>query len=117
MKVLTKILCVGILIAVVSGCVSDGPYVPKLPTHAQTLYMDYQQQPDNKVFVVAVDPSGDFAVGYEYGKATKKEAYKAALEECKANCKEYGVLAEPHVYAINSKVVYEEAITKWQSGK
>jgi len=103
------------LIALVAGCASEGPIVPRLPTHAQALYMDYQSKPDNKVFVVAVDPSGDFAVGYEYGKATKKEAYEAALAKCDANRKSYGVLSKAQVYAINNTVVYEESIRKNQA--
>jgi len=115
MKVLTRILGVGMMIAMVAGCASDGPYVPRLPTHAQSLYMDYQSKPDNKVFVVAVDPSGDFAVGYEYGKATKKEAYEAALAKCNENREAYGVLSKAHVYAINNTVVFEESLRKSQA--
>ncbi len=115
MKVLTRILSVVAILALVAGCASDGVYVPSLPTHAQALYMDYQSQPGNKVFVVAVDPNGDFAVGYEFGKATKKEAYQAALAECNANRAAYGVIGKAQVYAINDKVVYEESILKSQA--
>jgi len=117
MKVLTKLMCVGMFAALVVGCASDGLYVPELPTHAQTLYMDYQAQPENKVFVVAIDPSGDFAVGMDSGRATKKEAYQAALAECNENREAYGVLSEAHVYAINDKVVYEDAIKKAMAGE
>jgi hypothetical protein len=112
MKVLTKWLCAGVFVAFLAGCASDVVYVPELPTHAKTLYMEYQSQPGNKVFVVAVDPNGDFAVGYDSGKATTKEAYEAALAQCNENRKAYGVLNAPHVYAINDKVVYEQAIQK-----
>ncbi len=112
MKVLTRILCVGMFTALVAGCASNGPYVPTLPTHAQAMFMDYQSLPDNKVFVVAIDPNGDFAVGYDAGKETKKEAYQVAVAECNANRKEYGVISDAHVYAVNGKVVYEDAITK-----
>ena len=112
MKVLTKLMCVGVFVSLVAGCASDGLYVPDLPTHAQTLYMDYQKMPENKVFVVAIDPSGDFAVGMDSGRATKKEAYQAALAECNQNREAYGVLSPAYVYAINDKVVCEEAIKK-----
>ena len=117
MKVLTKLMCVGLFSVLVAGCASDGPYVPELPTHAQTLYLDYQSKPDNKVFVVAIDPSGDFAVGMESGKATTKEAYQSAMDKCNANRKAYGVLSEAHIYAINDKVVYENAIKKATAGE
>ena len=115
MKVLAKLMCVGMFVALVAGCASDGPYVPALPTHAQAQYLDYQSKPGNKVFVVAIDPNGDFAVGYDYGKADRKEAYQSALAKCNANRKVYGVLSEPHVYAINDNVVYENAIKKSMS--
>ncbi len=112
MKVLTKIVCAGMLVALVAGCASDGPYVPKLPPHAQAMYLDFQKQPNNKVFVVAIDPSGDFAVGSDSGKATKKEAYQVALAQCNESREAYGVLSEAHIYAVNDKVVYEDVITK-----
>lgn len=114
MKMLAKILSVGVLVAIISGCTSSGPYVPSLPPHAQALYKDYQSRPDNKVFVIAIDPSGDFAVGYDYGKATKKEAYKEALAKCETNRKAYSVFSKPNIYAINDEVVYEAAIRKNQ---
>lgn len=117
MKVLTKVLGVGLLVALISGCATNTAYVPKLPPHAQAMLLDYNKRPANKVFVIAVDPSGDFAVGYDYGKATKKEAYLSALAQCNANRKTYGVLDKPHIYAINNKVVYAEAIKKAKTGE
>ena len=80
MKVLAKILCVSTVVALVAGCATDVVYVPKLPPHAQAKLLDYLEQPDNKVFVVAIDPGGDYAFGYDYGKPTLKEAAKIAVE-------------------------------------
>ncbi len=114
MKLLSRILCAGMLIALISGCASNGPYVPELSPTAKAMYMDYQAKPMNKVFVVAMDPCGDYAVGYASGKATTKEAYRIALKQCLENSKKWDVLAEPHIYAINDEVVYEEAIIKSQ---
>ena len=112
MKVLAKILCFSTIVAVVAGCATDVVFVPRLPTHAQAKFLDYLEQPDNKVFVVAIDPGGTYAFGYEFGKATLKEAAKIAVEKCDANREAHGIVAKSYIYAINEKVVFEEMILK-----
>ena len=112
MKVLAKILFISTIVALVAGCATDVVYVPKLPTHAQAKFLDYLEQPDNKVFVVAIDPGGDYAFGYDYGKPTLKEAAKVAVEKCDANREAHGIVAKSYIYAINNKVVFEEMIRK-----
>jgi len=112
MKVLAKILCVSTVVTLVAGCATDVVYVPKLPPHAQAKLLDYLEQPDNKVFVVAIDPGGDYAFGYDYGKPTLKEAAKIAVEKCDANRESHGIVAKSYIYAINNKVVFEEMIRK-----
>ena len=110
MKVLTKIFCVVTLVSVIAGCASDSIYIPKIPPEAQAKLLDYYEQPDNKVFIIAIDPGGDYAYAYDYGKATLKEAAKAAVEKCDASREAQGVVARPYVYALNDKVVYEDMI-------
>jgi hypothetical protein len=117
MKALVKVLSVSVLLAVVAGCASDVYYVPQLPTEAQAKLLDYYKQPKNRVFVIAVDPSGDYAYGYDYGKATLKEAAKVAVEKCDANRESHGIVAKPYIYAINDKVVYEDMIRKAHQAK
>ncbi len=112
MKVLVRFLFVSAAMAVIAGCASDGVYVPKVPPQAQAKLLDYYKQPNNKVFVLAVDPGGSFAYGYDYGKKTLKEAAKVAAQKCAASCEANGVLAKPYIYALNDKVVYEEMIRK-----
>lgn len=112
MKLLTKVFSVGLLVALVAGCTSTGLYVPELSPQAKTAFVDFQSKPDNKVFVIAVDPSGDFALGYDYGRETKAEAAEAAIAECNANREAYGVLSAPHIYAINDTVVYKQSINQ-----
>ncbi len=112
MKVFAKISTSFALLALVAGCASDSVYVPKIPPHAQSKLLDYFEQPDNKVFVIAIDPGGDYAFGYDYGKATLKEAAKVAVEKCDASREACGIIAKPYIYAINNKVVYEEMIRK-----
>ncbi|MEA2069641.1 MAG: hypothetical protein U9P12_10600, partial [Verrucomicrobiota bacterium] len=110
MKVLTKIFCVLTVLTLVAGCASDSVYVPKIPPHAQAKLLDYFKQPDNKVFIIAIDPGGDYAFGYDYGKPTLKEAAKVAVEKCDASREFSGIIARPYIYALNDKVVYEEMI-------
>lgn len=117
MKAVAKFFCVGVAVAFISGCASDVVYVPKIPQQAHAKLLDYYDQPDNKVFVIAIDPSGDYAFGYDYGKSTLKEAAQVAVEQCKANSEAMGVLSKPYIYAINNKVVYEEMIRKSENAK
>lgn len=114
MKVLAKLFAVVTMISVVAGCASNDVYVPKIPAGAQALLLDYYDQPDNKVFIIAVDPSGDFAVGYDSGKATLKEATKVAFEDCEAAREALGVVGKAYIYAINDKVVYKNTIASAQ---
>lgn len=112
MKVFVKFLAVSLGLTIVAGCASNTVYVPKVPSKVQAQLLDYYEQSDNKVFVLAVDPSGDYAYGVDSGKATLKEAAKVAVEMCDANRKTHSIFAKPHIYAINDRVVYEEMIRK-----
>lgn len=116
MKVFARVLFASVLVAMLAGCASDVVYVPKIPPHAQAKLLDYFEQPDNKVFVIAVDPSGDYAFGYDYGKPTLKEAAKVAVEKCDASRESSGIIARPYIYALNNDVVYEEMIHKAHAG-
>lgn len=116
MKVFTKFLFAAVLASILTGCASDAVYVPKIPPHAQAKLLDYFEQPDNKVFIIAVDPSGNYAFGYDYGKATLAEAAKVAVKKCDASRESSGIIARPYIYALNNKVVYEEMIKKAHAG-
>lgn len=116
MKVFTRFLFVFVVVAIVAGCASNVVYIPKIPPHAQAKLLDYFEQPGNKVFIIAIDPSGDYAFGYDYGKPTLKEAAKVAVEKCDASRDAQGIIARPYIYALNNKVVYEDMIRKAQQG-
>lgn len=117
MKVFVRFLSVSIVGVLLAGCASDVAYVPKIPSHAQAKLLDYYEQPDNKVFVIAIDPGGDYAFGYDYGKPTLKEAAEVAVEKCDASRESSGIIAKPYIYAINDKVVYEEMIREAHQAK
>ena len=117
MKGFAKLLFASVVVSMVAGCASDVIFIPKVPPQAQAKLLDYYAQPNNKVFVLAVDPGGDYAFGYGVGKATLKEAAKVAVEECDANRAAHGIVARPYIYALNNKVVYEEMIRKAAEAK
>jgi hypothetical protein len=112
MKVFAKFLFVSVVISMVAGCASDVVYIPKVPQAAQAKLLDYKAQPGNKVFILAVDPGGDFAFGYDYGKATLKEAVEVATKKCDVNREAHRISAKPYIYALNDVVVYEDMIRR-----
>ena len=114
MKGFTRFLFVSVVVTMVAGCASDIVYIPKIPSHAQAKLLDYYEQPDNKVFIIAIDPGGNYAFGYDYGKSTLKEAARVAVERCDASRESHGITAKAYIYAINNKVVYEGMIRKSQ---
>ncbi|HEY5653166.1 MAG TPA: hypothetical protein VIR63_02210 [Pontiella sp.] len=112
MKLFVKIFAVLTVASVIAGCATDSIYVPRLPSEVDAKLLDYFEQPDNKVFIVAIDPGGDYAYAYDYGKATIKEAAEVAVEKCDASREATGVVGQPYIYAMNNKVVYKEMIER-----
>jgi len=117
LKTLGSSLFVGVAVALLAGCASDEAIVPKIPTSAKAKMLDYNALPENKVFVLAVDPSGDYAFGYAAEKATIKEAAREATIKCDRNRRDHMIHAKPFVYAINDKVVWEEMVRKGHLAK
>lgn len=112
MKVLARVF-VGLTVSVlIAGCASKSAYIPKIPPKAMAQIQEYKELEGNKVFVIAVDPSGKFASGYDYGKPTVKEALSVASEQCEASREAFGVLSKTYIYAINDSVVYADLIKK-----
>ena len=110
MKTLIKSIMVGLVVVFIAGCASDVVYVPQLPMAATKKLLEYEKLPPNKVFVVAIDPSGHYAYGYDSGKATLKEAAKIATMKCDLQREKYGVAGKTYIYAVNDQVVYGEMI-------
>lgn len=70
------------------------------------VYMRYLEEPANKVFVVAVDPDGTWAFGYDFGMETVEEAADSAMEKCDVARERHGVHTEASIFAINDEIVY-----------
>jgi len=110
MKSFIKCLSIAVMGAVLAGCASDIVYVPPIPSDARGQLLDYFEQHEPKVFVIAIDSSGEYASGYAFGQASLKEAAKIAVEICDANCEIHAILAKPYIYAVNNKVVHTDMI-------
>lgn len=117
MKLLAKIFCSAALVSLIAGCASnDTAYIPKIPPEVQAKLLDYEKQPDNKVFILAIDPGGNFAYAYEYGQPTLKTAAKIAVDKVDASRAANGIVARPYVYALNDKVVWADMIRAAHKG-
>ncbi|VGO13738.1 hypothetical protein PDESU_02295 [Pontiella desulfatans] len=114
MKVLAKFFVFVTIATVIAGCASDTAYIPRIPPEAQAKLLDYFEKPDNKVFIIAIDPGGDFAYAYDYGKSTLKEAARVAVKKCDESRNDNGIIARPYIYAMNNEVVYEKMIRSAQ---
>lgn len=112
MKSLVKIVLLAALLASVYGCASSTKKVTHLrpPDSFNPYYMGYTKLPGQKVCVVAVDPDGKWAYGYDSGRATLEEAAAKAAKDCDAARERYRVFAKPKLFSINDKIVYYDNI-------
>jgi hypothetical protein len=100
----------GLVAAMLAGCCTDDVYIPKIPMTVKGKIMDYDALSHEKVFVIAIDPSGEYAFGYDHGKDSVKEAERMARLKCEVQKKKVGVHSPVYVYAVNDRVVFEESI-------
>lgn len=117
MKLLAKILSSVAVVSMIAGCASnDSAYIPRIPPEVQAKLLDYEKLPDNKVFILAVDPGGNFAFAYESGQPTLKTAARIAVEKVDASRAANGIVGRPYVYALNDKVVWADMIRAAHKG-
>lgn len=107
MKKITGIALLSALLISVFGCAS-GNYETRLapPEDMSPVFMRYKELPGQKVFVVAVDPNGQWAFGYDHSRETLAEAAKNAAEKCDKAREKFSIFAKAKLYAINDEVVY-----------
>lgn len=109
MKALIKIALLSALLSVVYGCASESStYKTRLPPpdSFNPNFMAYQKLAGQKVMVIAVDPTGHWAFGYDHGKASLEEAAENATLKCEKSREKYYVFAKPRLFAINNEIVY-----------
>ena len=107
MKNSIKIALLSALLATVYGCAS-GTYETRLapPEAMNPVFLRYKELPGQKVFVVAVDPTGQWAFGYDHSRATLAEAAENAAVKCDKARDKFKVFSKAKLFAINDEIVY-----------
>lgn len=108
MKMFVKLAFLSALLVTLSGCASSGTYETHLPPpeDMNPVFMRYKELPGQKVMVIAVDPTGQWAFGYDYNKATLKEAAENATLKCDEAREKHQVFKKANLFAVNDEVVY-----------
>jgi hypothetical protein len=97
------------LLAIICGCAS-GTYETRLPPPDEfnTHWMQYKDMPGQKVMVIAVDPTGQWAFGYDANRTTLKEAAESAALKCDKAREKHKVFSRAKLFAINNDIVYHD---------
>ena len=115
MKLLIKCsLLVALLISVFGGASTDGTYETRLapPEDFNPTFMEYKKLPGQKVMVIAIDPGGYWAYGYDHGRSNTREAAEAAAIKCDDARKQYVVHNKAKIFAINNDIIYYDQFKK-----
>jgi len=107
MKILIKIALLSALLSTVFGC-ATGTYETRLrpPDAFNPIFLKYKELPGQKVMVVAVDISGQWAFGYDVNRGTLEEAAQNAAVKCDKARKKLQVFAKAKLFAVNDEIVY-----------
>lgn len=109
MKALIKIALAAVLLSMVYGCASSGEKFETRtapPDAFSPVFLRYKELPGQKVCVLAVDPTGEWAFGYDHSKATLEEAAQVATVKCDKARKKHKVFTRAKLFAINNEIVY-----------
>lgn len=102
-----KLIAPAAIIALLTGCATSSyetRYDP--PSEVNQVFMRYKELPGQKVMVIAVDPTGQWAFGYDHSRATLEEAAATAAKKCDIARQKFEVFSKAKLYAINDEVVY-----------
>lgn len=112
MKKTFALIALSATLLFITGCASTGDFETRLrpPESINPVFMRYKQLPEPKVFVVAVDPTGQWAFGYDHSASSLEEAAKMAAIKCDSARKKYQVFATAKLFAINNDVVYYDPL-------
>ncbi|NOU36543.1 MAG: hypothetical protein HOO88_07215 [Kiritimatiellaceae bacterium] len=107
MKTLIRFALLSALLATVCGCASK-TYETRLapPTAFNPVFLQYKELPGQKVMVLAVDPNGQWAFGYDHSRTTLAEAAENAAIKCDKARKKHLVFTKAKLFAVNDEIVY-----------
>ena len=108
MKKLLSLLLLSIVLSVVSGCATNGEYETRLPPPDafNPVFLRYQELPGEKIMVVAIDLSGNWAFGYDHSRETLQDAAETAAIKCDKAREKHKVFNKAKLFAVNNEVVY-----------
>lgn len=109
MKLLIKSVLLVALLATVFGCASSGDkFEARLapPDEFNLQFQQYKQLPGEKAMVIAVDPGGRWAFGFDHSQNSLEEAAKNAAIKCDAAREKFKVFSKGKLFAMNDEVVY-----------
>lgn len=78
------------------------------PDEFNAFFLKYKALPGEKMLVLAVDPNGGWASGFDYDCNTLQEAAENATARCNECRKKMHVFTKARVFAINNEVVYHD---------
>jgi hypothetical protein len=107
MKLFIKLVLLSAVLLSLYGCAS-GTYETRLapPDSFNPVFLRYKEQPGQKVMVAAIDPTGQWAFGYDYGRTNLQEAAETAALRCDKQREEHKVFTKAKLFAINDEIVY-----------
>lgn len=111
MKTLIKFVLLSAVLASLCGCAS-GTYDARLPPPDafRPVFLRYKELPGQKVMTVAIDPTGQWAFGYDDSRATLEEAAENAAVKCDKAREKHKVFTKAKIFAINDEVVYYDSL-------
>lgn len=103
----SAVIC-GLMLTLFGCATSSQQYETRLqPSEGfNPIFLKYKELPGEKVIVVAVDPSGNWAFGYDHGKTSLSEAAEVAATRCDKARENFKVFSKAKIFAINNQVVY-----------
>ncbi len=110
MKLFVKFALLAALLSTVFGCTTPGETFEVLlapPDSFNAVFMRYKETPGQKVIVVAVDPGGRWAYGYDHTRSTLEEAARRAAIKCDKAREKHNVFTKAKIFAINDTVIYD----------
>jgi hypothetical protein len=110
MKLFFKALILAVAVTALFGCstMTDEQYETRLqpPESFNPIFLRYKELPGQKVIVVAVDPGGHWAFGFDHGRDTLQEAAENAALKCDTAREKHKVYTKAKIFALNDDVIY-----------
>ena len=111
MKKLIKLFIASALLLSIFGCAtpsSDEKYETRLRPSEDfnPIWLRYQEQPGQKIMVIAIDMDNNWAYGYDHGRDTLTEAAETATIKCDKAREKHKVFTKSKLFAVNNDIIY-----------